>query len=157
MRNTDPADIPDAGERLDQTLLEIGKTTSWNERTESLEDAIVIKTIVDSGSRAKKKLSCPFFISGSDEAGYRFRDNDLSKFKRFLDVIGVDPWNAVSKEQFIASFDNALRSARFSAMVRPVEFETEKGRYVRYEQTFFSEPENEREIKLHSEPTQFQR
>jgi len=149
---TDKANIPEKGERLNQTILEIGKSKSWNQKTGAKEPAIIAKTIVDSGPRAKKDLSCPFFYSEWRD----LRHNE--KFREFASSIDVViPKAASSLEAFLSPFQEVCRNARFSALVSPVEFETEKGRYVRYEQTFFTTPQNERQINIVTEPTQFYR
>ena len=47
--------------------------------------------------------------------------------------------------------------ARFSSSIRPVRFETDQGKYIRYEMTFFAPPENRSQLNIHIDAKQFKR
>ena len=150
---TDPASIPSHGERLNQTLLDVGTGKSWDQRNSEKAKAVIIKSVVDEGPRVKKKLSAPFF------------EGQMDQLREFRKAIGCKklgfshiPFdNEGQLHSLLTPMLEKVRNTRFSAMVRPVEFETDKGRYVRYEQAFFTPPTQDAEIHMKSEPTQFKR
>ena len=150
---TTPFGIPSFGERFDQTIIDVGVGTSWHRGKDTRRPAIIVKTMGDNGKRAKKKLSAPFF------------ETDIERYAELCRVVGipVPKSNCIPIDDKMAVKDillplhNKIREGRFSSMVRPVEFETDRGRYVRYDMTFFDDAQNRSTLHLDSEPTQFQR
>jgi len=150
---TNPVDIPDVGERLDQTILDVGLGKSWHKEKDERQSAIIVRTIVDNGKRIKKKLSAPFFRA------------DRDRYEELCGVVGIDlpvGNNLPTRDKdairdYLLPLHNKIREARFSSMVRPIEFETDRGRYVRYQMTFFDDPNEDSNLNLRSKPTQFER
>jgi hypothetical protein len=143
---TDPADIPEHGERLDQTVLEVGTGKSYNESTEEKEDACIVKTVVDNGEREGKKLSFPLF------------EGDEQKFFEFCEAMPMPEMKIRDVTiEFMAGTLTEIIGKRFQASVSKVPFETDNGKYVRYRQTFFTAADGPSKVTIDPNPTQFQR
>jgi hypothetical protein len=145
---TDPADIPEPGTRLDQTVLEVGTSKSYDERHDEIRESVVVKTIVDNGEWIGKKLSTPFF----DLDGERFRE-----FLRAVDFY-QDGFVMPDRETLVRALKKDLETtARFQSSVRPVKFELDSGKYVGYKMTFFTKAEGESNVNIYDKATQFNR
>jgi hypothetical protein len=147
---TDPAEIPENGERLNQTVKEVGTGKSYKEDVGEKVEACIVKTVVDNGERRGKELSFPIYAE------------DVMKYIELRDALGVEARRfegargQMPPEEMARDLKGAV-GGRFQASVSRVPFETENGKYVRYRQTFFTGADGHSKVKVDPNPTQFQR
>lgn len=145
---TDPAEIPEDGERYDMTLDRVGLANIGPK--DNQRKVIVVKAIIDKGEYEGKKVSNIFDYADPLEE---------EKFFNFEKVIGQRAdGTATALKDFIRPFKRVEKDARFSAVVHTEEFEDESKRGIRYGLDEFDEPQHEEpDLHLRSEPTQFKR
>jgi len=141
---TDLAEIPENGERLNQTVKEVGIGKSYKEDVQEKTEACIVKTVVDNGERRGKELSFPLFTG------------DTTKYEELQCALGLGKPSTVEPEQMAKMLQDAV-GERFQASVSRVPFETDNGKYVRYRQTFFTGADGPSKVNVDPNPTQFQR
>jgi len=147
---TDRAEIPENGERLNQTVKEVGVGKSYKEDVGEKTEACIVKTVVDNGERRGKELSFPIYAE------------DTMKFIELRDALGVEARRfegargQVPPDEMARDLKGAV-GERFQASVSRVPFETDNGKYVRYRQTFFTAADGPSKVTIDPNPTQFQR
>lgn len=131
---TDPNDIPKSGTRHDMTLLAVGPAGSDTGQ-------IGLRAIIDNGDYVKKRVS---HIYETREA---FNEQFLTALAREQqtcdDIVSVN-------EQF-------KKRLRFSGEVHAVQYEDQSGVRVTYRIKSIDYPQQDPELRLRKDPTQFKR
>lgn len=140
MRQVQPKDIPETGQRYDMVLTAIGVAD-----TSSDDPKLIVKAVIDNGEYKGKTVSNVF------------RGDYSESWRQFYRAVGIYPGNKDSMRDFFFPFKQELKIARFSAIVNVLQEEERDKTVFRYSLEAFDTPNEEAELELVRKQTRFNR